>query len=238
MQLSFLSGIVFILLMAAASVWRQKLTLAGGLAGALVAGFIFWGGGWAGLILLGTFFGGGIAATGWKQRFKQEAGLTGGPSGARTAGQVLANGGVAVSLAVLAGLDAARSGFWQMLMAAALSAALADTLSSELGNVYGRRFIDITTGRPGRRGEDGVISAEGTLAGLCGSLLIAALYCGFHGWSVSFWLIVAGGTAGNAADSFLGALLERKGYLNNDAVNVLNTAIGAGFAGGLAYFLQ
>jgi uncharacterized membrane protein len=31
-------------------------------------------------------------------------------------------------------------------------------------------------------------------------------------------------------DSFLGAVLERRGYLNNDAVNVLSTASAAALA--------
>jgi uncharacterized membrane protein len=48
-----------------------------------------------------------------------------------------------------------------------------------------------------------------------------------QGWSQNFAWIVVAGTAGNLADSYLGATLERKQLLSNDAVNFLNTAIAA-----------
>jgi uncharacterized membrane protein len=50
------------------------------------------------------------------------------------------------------------------------------------------------------------------------------------------WLLVAG-TAGNLADSVLGATLERRGVLDNNTVNFLNTLTGALVAGGLGYWL-
>jgi uncharacterized membrane protein len=40
------------------------------------------------------------------------------------------------------------------------------------------------------------------------------------------WIIIAG-TAGNLSDSVLGALLERKNIIGNNAVNFLNTFIAA-----------
>jgi uncharacterized membrane protein len=43
----------------------------------------------------------------------------------------------------------------------------------------------------------------------------------------------AGGVFGLFFDSLLGATLERRGWLNNDAVNFLSTASAAGFALGL-----
>ena len=41
------------------------------------------------------------------------------------------------------------------------------------------------------------------------------------------WIILAGVT-GNVVDSVLGASLERKGWIGNNVVNFLNTAVGAG----------
>jgi len=45
-----------------------------------------------------------------------------------------------------------------------------------------------------------------------------------------FWIASAGGTFGLFFDSLLGATLERKGWLNNDAVNFLSTVSSAVFA--------
>jgi uncharacterized membrane protein len=39
--------------------------------------------------------------------------------------------------------------------------------------------------------------------------------------------IIAAGTAGNLSDSVMGALLERRGVIGNNAVNFLNTLIAA-----------
>ena len=47
------------------------------------------------------------------------------------------------------------------------------------------------------------------------------------GFDINFFWIVVGGTIGNIADSLLGANLERRKLLNNNAVNFLNTLIGA-----------
>ena len=63
--------------------------------------------------------------------------------------------------------------------------------------------------------------------GIGGSLVIAIVYGIGFGWSNSLiWLIVAG-TLGNLTDSVLGALLERRGYIGNNAVNFLNTLVAA-----------
>jgi uncharacterized membrane protein len=59
---------------------------------------------------------------------------------------VLANGGVAALFGLLMLLVAGPiAPLFAVLMAAALSSAMADTLSSELGTVYGSRFYNIIT---------------------------------------------------------------------------------------------
>jgi uncharacterized protein (TIGR00297 family) len=112
-------------------------------------------------------------------------------------------------------------------MAGAFSSATADTLSSELGTVYGKKFYNILTFQKDKKGLDGVVSFEGTGIGIAGSAVMATIYCLGAGWSLAFLWIVIAGTIGNLCDSVLGATVERRQIIGNDVVNFLNTLIGA-----------
>jgi uncharacterized protein (TIGR00297 family) len=92
----------------------------------------------------------------------------------------------------------------------------------------------ITTLHLAEPGTDGAITLAGTFAGIAAALFVA----GIGTWSlrgdfVLFWVSAAGGVFGLLFDSLLGATLERRGWLNNDAVNFLSTGSAAGFALGL-----
>jgi uncharacterized protein (TIGR00297 family) len=228
---------LIVLLLGAGMVYStrtSKLTPAGAWTGGLLGLLIFLGSGFAGVGLLALFFGLGSAASAWKAADKRRLGLAEANKGRRTAGQVLANAGVAGLLGLLAWQFPAYAPLAQLMMAGSFAAATADTLASELGNVYGRRYYNVLTWQPDVRGDNGVVSVEGTALGLAGTALIAGAYCLSAGWGPALgWLLVAG-TAGNLADSVLGATLERRHYVGNNVVNFLNTLVGALTAGGLA----
>lgn len=202
-----------------------KLTWWGSIAAAAVALLIYAGAGWNGLMLLGLFFAGSVWATAWQKEQKKIMTHHDWEQ-QRTAGQVLANGGVAALCGGLAFALPQQALWWQLGLAGALSSAMADTWSSELGTVYGRRFFDILTWQRGRRGDDGVISFEGLGIGLLASGLIASAFVLKHGLPY-VWPIIIAGLIGNLLDSILGASLERLGILNNNLVNALNTLSGA-----------
>lgn len=212
---------------AAWSVAAKKLTLPAALTGSLLATALYAGVGWAGVALMGSFFVLGTLATSWQKRTKESAGLDQESRG-RNSGQVLANAGTGGLLGFLALLLPQHLPLFLLLMAGAFSSAAADTVSSEVGSVKGSRFYDVLTFRPGRRGNDGVVSAEGTAAGVAASCVIACVYAVAAGWNLNLLWVVVAGTAGNFTDSVLGATLERKGIMGNDAVNFLNTVVGAG----------
>lgn len=117
---------------------------------------------------------------------------------------------------------------------AALAEAAADTASSELGQVFGGRPRMITSLRRVEPGTDGAISLAGTLIGVVAAAFVAwAGTAALRGdWSM-FVVSCAGGVFGLLFDSVLGATLERRGWLNNDAVNFLSTGSAAGCAIGL-----
>lgn len=224
--------VIFLLVVcAAAAVYRKKLTPAAGVTGILTGTAIYAGGGYPGLLLLALFFILGTVATSWKKEKKLGVKGNAAHESTRTPGQVFANGGVAGILGIGALLLPEHRSLFLLMMAASLSSATADTLSSELGMIYGRRFYHLLTLQPDKRGLDGVVSIEGTLIGIAGSILIATALTLTTHWSLhTFLIIVLAGTIGNLADSALGAVFERKGKLGNNTVNFLNTLIAALFA--------
>lgn len=217
--------LVFLIFVVAASFLSKKLTLPAAVTGGVLAVLIYFGVGWPGIYQLGTFFLLGTLATSWQKRSKVQMAFVGENDSRRTTGQVLANGGAAAILGLLGILFPGEAYLFRLLMAAAFSSATADTVSSELGNIYGTRFYDILSFGKGLRGADGVISLEGTLFGVAGSLVIAAVHVLTTQFNFDFVFIIIAGTVGNLADSYLGATLERKGTIGNNAVNFWNTVI-------------
>ena len=218
-----------------ASVWLQKLTLAGANCGGIIGFIVFAGAGYTGLFLMAAFFILGTAATAWGKQDKIAKGLAHKKESRRTAAQVFANAGGAALVALAALLYPHQKELLQWMVAAVFSSATADTVSSELGNVYGKRFYNILTFRKDGKGLDGVVSSEGTFAGLAGSLMIATVFSMCSGWNAAaFITIIIAGTVGNISDSILGAALERKGQLENNSVNFINTVIAA-FTAALLY---
>jgi uncharacterized protein (TIGR00297 family) len=175
-----------------------------------------------------AFFVVGSAVTKLGYRIKAARGIAQEKGGARGWRNAWANGGVPALLAVAAG--AAPPGLRETLTvayAASVATAAADTCSSETGKAYGRRTFLITTLRPVPPGTEGAVSLEGTLGGLAGGALVAAVgaLCGLYGWPAAAIAAVAG-LLGSLAESVLGTVAEERGWMDNDLLNATNTAIG------------
>lgn len=209
------------------SVYFRKLNLLGALTGGVLAGCIYLGAGFTGIALMSVFFLLGTLATGHQFHIKERLKAAEKSKGERNAVQVLSNAGVPALCGLLAWIYPEKAPLFRLMLAAGFSSATADTLSSELGTVYGKKFYNILSLRPDLRGRDGVVSLEGTLLGAVGSILIAVIFAigyGFH--YEALWIVLAG-VVGNWTDSMLGATVQRRHYLNNNSVNLFNTAVAA-----------
>lgn len=114
---------------------------------------------------------------------------------------------------------------WFAIGLAALAEATADTVSSELGQVLGGTPRMLTTFRRVPAGTDGGVSIAGTVAGILAAGVVAAAGTwALQGGAAMLAVSWAGGVFGLFFDSLLGATLERRGWLNNDAVNFISTA--------------
>ena len=220
--------------------WRlETASLSGMLTGVAISlGTIVLGGlDWFALLI--AFFGlGGLAAK-YRYETKVEYGVAESNRGARTIRNVLGNTAVAVG-AVLGFAASPDLGVEPLLFAyvfaGSIAAAMADTLSSEIGVLYGEPRL-ITSLEEVETGTDGGVTIQGVLAGLGGGLLIGGLALAvLGGVTPAGAAVVAGaGVAGMFADSVLGATLE--GWLlGNQSVNFLSTLVGGllGPAGAIA----
>ncbi len=217
----------------AARAWHW-LAPDGVLAATAVGAAILGGAGPAGCFLLLFFLGSSSLLTRYRAEAKPADGREHGPhAGAaggqaavgRSASQVLANGGVAAVLALVAAAGNGPAASYAV--AGAIAAATADSWATELGTP----------------GTSGGVSVAGTAAGASGALTaggLAALLAPVW-WAgtevVPAGLFVgslAGGLAGMLLDSFLGAAIEgRWGWVDNEIVNLACTLCGA-LVGGLA----
>ena len=146
----------------------------------------------------------------------------------RNAAQVAANLGVAALAASMALGHPFRGTWYAVMVASALAEATADTLASELGEVLGGPPLLLTTRRRVAPGIDGAISLAGTVAGTSGAVLIVLVAVPTLGLTPGDAVCAGlGAIAGLFVDSLLGATAERRGWLNNDAVNFLSTLAAA-----------
>lgn len=214
-----------------------------GLLGGFAIGFaMFYFADWQGFSILLAFFITGTACTKIGRRIKEQRGVAQENKGRRGLKNALANCFPGLLFAYIYGsagswyfIDgAARTQFYgigRIAIAGAFAAALADTMSSEIGQLSKAQPVMITTFRRVAAGTNGGITLAGTLAGAAGAAIVglATLATGFVETRL-LWIPIAAGLLGTTVDSLLGALLEEKGLVNNEYVNFCCTLSGGAFA--------
>ena len=223
------TGVVVTAVFSVLARWVRGVSFGGAIAGAAVCFLLYAGAGPGAFVALVSVFALTWLSTRFGYRRKEKLGTAEKLDG-RTALQVLANLAVA---AICAGLSAFTAGkaAWLLALSAALSEAAADTVSSELGQARNEKARLITTWQEVPAGTNGGVSWAGTLAGIVAATAVSWV-CVLAGLVPTKWLAIsiAAAIAGMVGDSYLGALLERRALLNNDAVNFLGTLIAAGAA--------
>ena len=206
----------------------RAVTGPGAVAGGVLAFLLYLGGGPGAFAALIAVFLLTWVTTRLGHRRKRQLGTAEAGSG-RSASQVVANVGIAAA-AALVGLASRHETPWLLASAAALAEAAADTSSSEVGQAISDSAYLITDFRPVPVGMNGGISVPGTVAGIAAAVAVAVV-CGATRMIAWHWLppVAAAGALGMFVDSFLGATLERRRLLNNDAVNLLSTLVAALF---------
>ncbi|WP_409198069.1 MULTISPECIES: TIGR00297 family protein [Methanobrevibacter] len=201
--------------------WRKSLDLLGSLTMIIMGIVIIFSAGVSWLILIVIFLIMSLLATKFAKPYKNSIGEY---EGRRTAKNVISNGLVAFLMAAFGGYYLPFVGGFL----GSIATATADTLASEIGVL--QNPVLITTFKKVSPGTDGAISFLGTAVGIVGAGIIgfAAFILGImpDPW-MSIKIAIISGTVGCFMDSFLGAVFERRDYLNNEHVNLLATITGA-----------
>ncbi|MGA2979511.1 MAG: DUF92 domain-containing protein [Terriglobales bacterium] len=143
--------------------------------------------------------------------------------------QVLANLAVPALASVVFSATGNRA--WLVATVAALAEAATDTVASEIGQYRGPDARLITTWERVPAGTDGGITISGSVAGMAAGMAIAGVASvGLTILRGQLWIPVAAGFAGMLIDSLLGATLQRRGWISNQAVNLLSTLAAAALA--------
>ncbi|MDB9524651.1 TIGR00297 family protein [Oscillatoria sp. CS-180] len=226
-------------LLAIAWLLPKKLLTPAGYCHAWILGVLVWGClGWRGYTVVMVYFLVGSVVTRIGKAEKEAAGIAEKRSGVRGPENVWGSAltatlcalGVAlINYNVLPNISA----IWMTLLSlgyvASFATKLSDTTASEVGKAYGKRTFLITTLQPVPAGTEGAVSLEGTLAGLLGSIVIAAV-----GWSTGLitligvlLCLVAAFIATNLESVIGAAFQDNLPWLTNELVNIINTTIGA-----------
>ena len=211
--------------LAAAAYRARAVSLSGVIAGALVGAWILAAGGWGAYGVLWSFFLAGTLASKLGYREKERRGTAQAGRARRGAKHVVANCLLATLVAWLSPYQAR----WGIVFAACFAAALADTLGTELGSLYGNRPFSPTGGASVSVGSPGAVSWQGLGAAFFGAALIAlaAAVTGLV-YPADAWIVVAAGFSGSLAESVAHDLGRRFSFrLDHEFANAFNTFVGA-----------
>ena len=169
---------------------------------------IFW------LYIIFGFFLIGFLATVFKRSYKNKYSI----HKTRTVGNVIANGILAVLMALI-------GNFYAFI--GAVAAACGDTLSSEIGMLSKEKPVMINTFKKEKPGVNGAVSWLGTLMSIVGGAFIGLLAWPIFPYPKIILIGAVCGFLGSLFDSYIGATLENSGYLDNFGVNLITTVFGA-----------
>jgi len=195
------------------------------------------GTGWQGFAMVALFVVLGSLATMFRYGEKASRGVAEARGGRRQAAHAMANLGVPAVAALTFGVT--QTSVAVTAFVAALSTSLLDTLSTEIGKSFPGPTWSALTGCRVPPGTPGGVSVSGTLAGICGAVLLASIGYGLQ--LIPSWrevlVVVAAAVAAGWIESMINAAPSLRSSLGHHGTNVLNTFLGASIAVGLSILL-
>ena len=226
--------IIAVLAVIAAVAYLRRFLDKGGIAASVILGFIvFYIGGVSGFVVFLFFF---LSSSVITKLCRKGRG-----NGMRSYPSVIANGLPAAVTLIIYALT--YDPLFLVAFASAVAEASSDTWAGEIGQLSHKDPVSIVTFTRVPKGISGGVTVLGLSASVLSSLLIAILYIGTFGGSLSdAAIITSSGFLGALLDSFLGATIQAKyrdedgalteeatgdrvrgiPFIDNDAVNLIS----------------
>lgn len=183
------------------------------------------------LLLMISFFILGNLATIYKQKIKEDEGVS---EGVRTFRNVFGNGAAATIFSIFYFITKAK--FFQIAFIGAIATATSDTFATEIGQAHEKNPKLITNLKKVKVGTPGAISLQGIFAAIVGSFLISLLSFIFSNEKSFLIYGTLAGIIGCIIDSLIGATIERN-LIDKHMTNFIATLFGGIFSIILFYFL-
>ena len=188
----------------------QKVLTPSGLGHAWALGVMLWGSlGWRGWTTGVLYLLCGSRVTKMGMAKKEALGIAEGRGGTRGPENVWGSAATAAACALASLAWPVHSELLRIGFVAAFATKLSDTCASEIGKAYGKTTYLITTFKLVPPGTEGAVSAEGTAAGVLGSIVLAAYAAaiGLIGWSALVPCLLAAVVA-TTCESLIGAAAQ------------------------------
>ena len=201
--------------------------------------------GWVNAGFLGTMLWGCLSWQGWTSivmylilgtlvtkigyRYKSMRGISEKRGGRRGPENVWGSAATGLFFAILIKLNLGNTDLLKVAFASSFSAKLGDTFGSEIGKRFGTNTFLITSFKKVKKGTEGAISLEGTLASLVGSVIMTLVIfkLGIISSSIQFFVVSISGFLATIIESIIGATVQEKYKLTNELVNAIQTSIGS-----------
>ena len=202
--------------------------ISAGILGTILWGSLSWQG-WL-TVLIYLILGSLVTKVGYK--YKDKIGIAEKRGGRRGPENVWGSASTGLFFAIMLSLDISDNVLLKIGFAASFAAKLADTFGSEIGKRFGRNTFLITSFKRVKKGSEGGISLEGTLASLVGSTIMSWVMFSLEIITLKsqFIIVSISGFMATIFESFIGAKFQERFNLSNEFVNSIQTGISSIFA--------
>tara|TARA_Y100001970_G_C14035924_1_gene751101 strand:+ start:194 stop:931 length:738 start_codon:yes stop_codon:yes gene_type:complete len=199
--------------------------ISSGILGTILWGCLSWKG-WLSVVIY-LILGSLVTKVGYN--FKNKIGIAEKRGGRRGPENVWGSAATGMLLAILIKFNLGNPVYFKIAFSASFAAKLADTFGSEIGKRFGKRTFLITSFKKVKKGSEGGVSLEGTLASLLGSIVMSyvMMTLGFIVSAPQIFIVIVSGFIATIFESIIGAKFQNKYNLSNELVNTIQTSFSA-----------